>query len=43
MAEKVNVICDNCESEMKITILESDYTVQFCPMCGEELDPDEDD
>lgn len=43
MSEKITVICENCESELKIVVIESDFTVQFCPMCGEELDLEDDD
>lgn len=38
--EEVVVICSSCESECKVVVLESDYKVSHCPICGEEIDVD---
>lgn len=38
--EEVIVVCSSCESECKVIVVESDFTVTHCPICGEELEVD---
>lgn len=32
------IVCDICETETRVTVLEVDEYPQFCPMCGEQVE-----
>lgn len=39
MDDSYTVVCVDCQSEVSITILESDEPeIKFCPCCGSELE-----
>ena len=39
---EVEAFCDECESEFKISLIDSETAIKYCPVCGEEIDCDED-
>lgn len=39
--EEYTIVCTECESECIVKVLESEFNVSFCPICGEELGTDD--
>lgn len=41
--QTIEILCDQCESELVVTVIHTFDEVKFCPVCGEPLQIDEDD
>jgi|MDTC01.3.fsa_nt_gb hypothetical protein len=40
--KRIDAFCDECESEYTIELVDSETAVKYCPVCGAEIDCDED-